>query len=582
MTLTLQGSPASEGIAEGMARRLVWRVPEVPHCTVGEDAIETEVDRFRGALEAMRERLQALRTNTEQRLGPVEARIFEPQLLMLQDELLVDGTIRYVRENRLSAARAFDLRSLEVLAMWNRTQHPMVLDRLNDLQDLQVHLLHLLLDLPDPDETHTLHEPTVLVADDLTPSLTMRLDTRHVVGIVTEKGTRTSHWAILARSLGIPAVVGARGVLAAAEPGTPILLDGRTGRVVLSPGDPDRRAFADRRGRLARWEREVSSERDRESRTADGVRVSLWANLDLPGEAHLARRQGADGVGLFRTEFLVVGRSAMPDEEEQFEAYRSVVEAFTDRPVLIRTFDLGGDKFPLFLKMPAEENPFLGWRSVRVMLDRPDIFRPQVRAILRAAAFGEVRVMIPLVNTAAELREASRFFEEERLALEAAGVRCGPCPVGALVETPAAALHSGALARDAAFLSVGTNDLVQYTLAVDRTNARLQKLYDPFHPAVVRQLHRVARVGRLGGRDVSVCGEMAGNPVGAFLLLGLGFTALSVAWPAVPELRSAIRAIDLAEARRSARRALVAPDSRSVVEELVRSIGPAVDLSMFG
>lgn len=581
MTVTLQGSPASEGIAEGCARTLVWRVPDVPHHTVAPDQLEAEVARFHRALDEMRVRLEALRNSTEERLGPVEARIFEPQLLMLQDELLVEGTVRYVRENRLSAARAFDLRTLELLAMWNRTEHPMVLDRLNDLQDLQVHLLHLLLELPAPAVADPLDGPTILIADDLTPSLTMRLDTRQVVGIVTEKGTRTSHWAILARSLGIPAVVGARGVLAAARAGTPVLIDGRTGRVVLAPTDPERRAFADRRGRLQAWQHELSNHVGLETISRDGSRIALRANLDLPGEAVLARRQGADGVGLFRTEFLVVGRSAMPDEEEQFEAYRQVVEAFDGRSVMLRIFDLGGDKFPLFLRMPAEENPFLGWRSVRVVLDRPDIFRPQIRAILRAAALGDVRAMVPLVNTTAELAAVRRLFDEERQSLEARGVPVGPCPLGALIETPAAALHAAALARHAEFLSVGTNDLVQYTLAVDRTNARLQQLYDPFHPAVVRQLHHVARVGRRGGRDVTVCGEFAGNPVGAFLLLGLGFTALSVAWPAVPELRSAIRAIDVGEATRSARRALAATDSRGVVEELVRSIGPAVDLSMF-
>jgi phosphotransferase system enzyme I (PtsI) len=316
--------------------------------------------------------------------------------------------------------------------------------------------------------------------------------------------------------------------------------------------------------------------------TRDGEIVELRANLDLPEEAEQARLHGADGVGLFRTEFLVVGRNAMPAEEEQFEAYRSVAEAFPDRAVYIRTFDLGGDKFPMFLNMPREENPFLGWRAIRVCLDEPELFRTQLRALLRATAFGDVRMMLPLVNDVDEVLQVRELLREEEAKLDADGIEYNPgYKLGVMIETPAAALDASELARHADFFSIGTNDLIQYTLAVDRTNTRLAHLYNPFHPAVVRQIHQVARVGRAAGIEVSVCGEMASNPLAAFLLLGLNITALSMAWPSLPEIKKVIRDVRVEDARAAARKALAAPSSKDVTKCLVDGIGDSVDLTVF-
>ena len=319
-----------------------------------------------------------------------------------------------------------------------------------------------------------------------------------------------------------------------------------------------------------------------EAVTEDGQGVALRANLDLPADARQAREHGALGVGLFRTEFLVVGRNAMPGEEEQYEAYRAAAEMFPNGAVCIRTFDLGGDKFPMFLHMPQEENPFLGWRAIRVCLDRPDLFRTQLRALLRATAHGDVRMMIPLVNDVEEILQVRALLEEEATKLSQDGIPYNRgYKLGVMIETPAAALDAAELARHCDFLSIGTNDLVQYTLAVDRTNTRLAKLYNPFHPAVVRQLHQVARVGRAAGIEVSVCGELASNPLGAFLLLGLDITALSVAWPSLSEIKKVIRAIRIEDARKAARTALAAPTSRDVTDRLVEGIGDSVDLKVF-
>jgi len=582
MAIILDGSPASEGIASGKVFHLEWGIPVVPHVTIPEEQAQAEIERFHAARSWAQSRLAELQVATEARLGRVEARIFEPQILMLDDSEVVDGTVRYISENHLSAERAFEWRMLELQAMWNRTSHPMVLDRLNDLEDMVIRVLHRLLGHHDPTDLDELDEGVIVVASNLTPSLTVHLDPSKVLGVATDKGTRTAHWAILARSLEIPAVVGLGDVTKRAQEGQRAILDGRIGRIVLDPGPEEEESFAVRQRTLTSWEAEIGAVASLESVTADGQYVELRANLDLPAEAPHACAHGAVGVGLMRTEFLVVGRNTMPEEEEQYEAYRAVAEAFPNGAVFIRTFDLGGDKFPMFLHMPQEENPFLGWRAIRVCLDEPELFRTQLRALLRATAHGDVRMMLPLVNDVEEVRQVRELLDQECNVLTERGLAFNPgFKLGVMIETPAAALDAAELARYCDFFSIGTNDLVQYTLAVDRTNTRLSKLYNPFHPAVVRQIHQVARVGRAAGIEVSVCGEMASNPLAAFLLLGLDITVLSMAWPSLPEIKKMLRDVRIEDARRAARKALAAPTSREVTQCLVEGIGDSVDLKVF-
>jgi phosphoenolpyruvate-protein phosphotransferase (PTS system enzyme I) len=582
MSITIDGSAASEGIAEGPVFLLDWGVPVVPHETVGEEHIGREIERFHEARSWAAERLHEMQARTEERLGTVEARIFEPQILMLEDTELVDGTLRYIRENRLTAQRAFEWRMLELQAMWSRTRNPMVLDRLNDLEDLMIRVLRRLLGDHDPTDLPTEGKGVVVIASNLTPSLVVHLDPENVCAIATDHGTRTAHWAILARSLHIPAVVGLGTVSREARDGQGAIVDGRIGRVVLDPTPAERTRFLERQRRLTDWEEEMALIASLESVTTDGQYVELRANLDLPAESAQAAAHGAVGVGLFRTEFLVVGRSAMPGEQEQYEAYRAVAESFPKGAVYIRTFDLGGDKFPMFLNMPAEENPFLGWRAIRVCLDEPELFRTQLRALLRATAHGDVRMMLPLVNDVEEVRRVRALLEEEEERLSEEGIPYNSgYKLGVMIETPAAALDAVELARHCDFFSIGTNDLVQYTLAVDRTNTRLTQLYNPFHPSVVRLLHQVARVSRATGIEVSVCGELASNPLGAFLLLGLDITTLSMAWPSLPEIKKFIRDIRIEDARTAARKALAAPTSRDVTDCLVAGIGDSVDLKIF-
>lgn len=578
----LDGSPASEGMAAGQVFQLEWGVPVVPHQSIADAEVDREIARFQEVLSWAGEHLHELKALTEGRLGLVEARIFDPQLLMLEDPEVLDGTLRYIRENRLSAERAFELRMLELRSMWNRTSHPMVLDRLNDLEDFMIRILHRLLGKNDPTDLAELGQKVIIVAKNMTPSLTMQLDLDYVVGIATDQGTRTAHWVMLARSLQVPAVVGLGTISSTTDDGQQAILDGRIGRVVVNPGERELRSFDARLSRISEWEEEIAIVTALEPVTRDGQQVELRVNLDLPGESAQAIAHGAQGVGLFRTEFLVVGRNTMPSEEEQYESYRAAAEAFPQSAVYIRTFDLGGDKFPMFLHMPQEENPFLGWRAIRVCLDEPELFRTQLRALLRSTAHGDVRFMVPLVNDVEEIRQVRALLEEEAAGLARAGIPYNAgYKVGVMIETPAAALDAAELARYSDFFSIGTNDLVQYTLAVDRTNTRLAKLYNPFHPAVVRQLHQVARVGRAAGIEVSVCGEMAANPLGAFLMLGLDIMALSMAWPSLPEIKKVIRAVRIEDARTAARKALAAPTSRDVIDCLVEGIGGAVDLEAF-
>lgn len=574
--IRMEGFPASDGIAFGRVRRMDWQVPEAPRATVRGGAAAAELDRFEEALGWARRHLEELKAETETRLGPVEARIFDPQILMLEDPEVVEGTRRYISENRVTAARAFEWRMLELRELWARTSHTMVLDRLNDLLDLKLRVLGRLLGLPSPWEIGEGRD-AVIVARDLAPSFVARLDPRTVKGLATDGGARAAHWAILARSMEIPAVVGLGDIFARARDGRRIIVDGRVGRVVIDPGDAEAARFERRRSRIRDWTRRVGAAASRPAVTLDGESVTLRANLDLPGEARRARQLGPRGVGLFRTEFLVVGRHAVPCEEEQYQAYRTVVETFSGEPVLIRVFDLGGDKFPLFLHMPTEDNPFLGRRGVRVCREEPELFLTQLRAILRATVHGDVRIMVPLVNTTGEIRAFGRLLDAAREQLVRRNVRFRhDVKVGAMVETPAGALAAPELAGSVDFLSIGTNDLVQYALAVDRTNTGLSHLFDPFHPAVPRLISRIADAGRSAGIEVSACGELAARPAGALLLMGLGVRALSVAWPALPEISNLIRGCRMHDVRAAATRALAAPSGAEVRRILQRTLADTV------
>jgi phosphotransferase system enzyme I (PtsI) len=578
----LTGVGVSPGVAFAPALGVRWAFPEIPERTVAPGELDAEVARLHEAVAAVSEKLDLLRVRTLQRAGPAAAGIFDAQIMLVQDAEFLAGVETLIRKNLLSAESAYEFRALELRNAWQNARHAMLRDRLADLQAIQLRMLLHLLGRTDEDAwVGEIHEPVVLVAHELSPGLTVQLDRDHVAGLISEEGTRTSHAAILAHSLGIPAVMGVTGALERIGEGTIVLLDGQTGRILLDPTPDELEAARLQAVRRHRLELQLESIAGEPAVTPDGTEITLQGNVDLPEEIEVAVRHGAEGVGLLRTEFLITGRTSMPGEDEQAEYYRRVAAAFTGNPVVVRTYDLGGDKYPSAFNAPHEPNPFLGWRSIRVCLDQPEIFRPQLRAILRAAADRDIWLMLPMIISLDEVTEAKALLAEESASLQAKGVRAArDVPVGVMIETPAAVMLADDLATVSAFVSVGSNDLTQYTLAVDRSNARLASRFVPLHPAVVRQLHHVRAAAARAGIPASVCGEMASDPVAIVLLIGLGYDRLSTAPPAIPLVKWVVRNLPLAAARDAAARAVQATTADEVQSVLRETLGRYVDLRL--
>ncbi|OPZ92705.1 MAG: Phosphoenolpyruvate-protein phosphotransferase [candidate division TA06 bacterium ADurb.Bin417] len=414
-----------------------------------------------------------------------------------------------------------------------------------------------------------IREKVILVGYNLSPSETASLSKKDVVAFVTEVGGPTSHTAIMARSLEIPAVVGLKGIDQLFRSGAMMIVDGQAGVVILDPDERLVREYTRMRSNLREASQALESLRGKTATTRDGHRVCLGANIEMPTEDVSVLSHGADEIGLFRTEFLYLNRDDLPDEEEQFRAYRRVVEKLRPMSVTIRTLDLGGDKFSSALGMPEEVNPFLGWRAIRFCLARPDIFRVQLRAILRASAHGKVRMMYPLISDLEEVKAARAILEEVKEGLRREGRPFDEkMPVGAMIEVPSAALAAGAIARRVDFFSLGTNDLIQYSLAVDRVNERTAHLYNPFHPSVLMLIDHVVKAARAAGIGVGLCGEMAADPATAFLLIGLGLDHLSMAPLAIPQVKQVIRLTNYREARRFARRILAMESAEQIAGEV--------------
>lgn len=556
----------------GLGRAVIVRldVPDVPNRFIADADVEGEIARLQAAVREVARILQALRDRVREQAGREESHIFDAQIMMAQDADFLRGVEQLIRESGMSAETAYEFKALEVRNIWSSSGNTLLRDRVADLSAIHNRMLHLLLGSTEDELWSQPQEGQVIVvARELSPGLTVQLDRDHVVGLVSEEGTRTSHAAILAHSLGIPAVMGAVGALDRIKQGTTLLIDGLSGVVVLEPTHAEIERVRAQVSRRHKLELEFEAAVTQAAVTPDGVAITLMGNVDLPDEIVPAAKHDAHGVGLLRTEFLVTGRAALPTEDEQADYFRRVSDSFPGYPVIVRSFDLGGDKFPAAFRAPPEANPFLGWRSIRVCLDHPEIFRPQLRAVLRAAADREILLMLPLVTRVEEVTDTREMVLEEALALARQGVRAAASvPVGVMVETPAAALLADELAKHSAFFSVGTNDLVQYTLAVDRGNARLAERFTPFHPAVVRQLKSILDAGQRAGIQVSVCGEMASDPLAVVLLLGLGYRTLSVAPPALPALKWVVRSIPVAEAARAAYAALDADRPSEVTRAL--------------
>jgi phosphotransferase system enzyme I (PtsI) len=564
----LRGIGVSPGLAIGAAVVVQSALPDVPHRVVPRSQVDREMRRLRAAVKDVQRHIADLKARAAERAGPEEARIFDAQMLMLEDKDFLGAVEDLIRENHLTAEKAFEFKALEQRDAWTSVGSARLRDRIADLNGVMVRVVRHLMHLGNED-MEGFPQGSIVVAREIGPGLTVQMDRAQVIGLVSEEGTRTSHAAILAHSMGMPAVMGLTGALGRIHTGTLLLIDGSRGTVLL---DPTQQEIVEANVRDVKdHERVVELERgvSLPAVTTDGLRIALRGNVDLPEEINAARVHGAEGVGLLRTEFFVTGHSTLPSEDEQTRYFSRVGKAFPDHPVVIRTFDLGGDKFPAAFQAPTEANPFLGWRAIRVCLDQPEMFRAQIRAILRAAVDTQLHLMIPLVTRISEIERTRELVAEEGANLQQEGVAAAASvPVGVMVETPAAAVLADRFVAASDFLSVGTNDLTQYTLVVDRGNARLADRFTPHDPSVLRLLQQVADAACAAKKPASVCGEMASDPLSAFLLIGLGYETLSVAPPSLPRIRWLVRQVSREAARGAARNALDARTDADVLDIL--------------
>lgn len=565
----LQGISASPGIAYGPA--FVYRKAEleVPEYVVGEDKQEAELDRLNQALMVTRGQITAIRDQVESNLGADEAQIFDAHLMVLEDQALISETEREVQTTGRNVEASFNTVAQRYIRAFAEIDDEYLRERAGDIRDVAFRVLHNLMGHTAESLSELLGK-RIVVADDIAPSDAATLDRSSALGVVTETGSKTSHAVIVARSMKVPAVVGARGIMAQVDDGDEIIVDGYDGIIIIRPSVQTLYRYGELRSEKQDFEKRLMDAVGLPSVTLDGVTVPLRANIEKPDEIELVKAHAGDGVGLFRSEYLYLAAPRIPSEEEQYRAYHDVATAFGDAPVVIRTLDLGGDK-PMSGAphlFPREDNPFLGFRAIRFCLEHRDIFKAQLRAILRASAAGNVHLMFPMISGTKELREAKELVAECGAELKAEGIPFdADMPVGSMIEIPSAALMADRLAKECDFFSIGTNDLIQYLIAIDRLNERTAQLYEPAHPAVLRVLREVVKAAHDAGIKVSVCGEMAGDPVYVPLLLGIGVDELSMTPPLMPAAKYIIRSLKMSDARVLAEQT-VTMDSPADIERL--------------
>ncbi|GIT12668.1 MAG: phosphoenolpyruvate-protein phosphotransferase [Verrucomicrobiales bacterium] len=565
----LRGIPASQGVSRSRVVVLDrTRINPAKWGIVEADRAKEE-ERLKASLADTRSQIVAMQDRLREAMGAKEALIFDSHLLVLEDPMLLEEVSRFIREDLVSAEYAFYSASEKYANALANVEDAYLSERAADVRDVTQRVLANLMGRPTCAGLADLAEPCIVVAHDLTPSDTAMMDSAKVLGFVTEVGSRTSHTAILARSLRIPAVLGLGGTIGELKSGQSVLIDGFNGFVVIEPSDQTLFEYGQLVDRQASIEESLEVIHDDAAETKDGHRIILSANIELATDVEGVLQSGATGVGLFRTEFLFINRSDLPDEKEQFAAYRRVAESLAPDPVIIRTLDLGGDKLLSHVNLAEEMNPFLGWRAIRLCLEEKDLFRTQLRAILRASVYGDLKIMYPMVSGVEELEAANVLLDECRAQLRAEGTAFADAiEIGVMIETPSAAMIADSLAKRVQFFSIGTNDLIQYTLAVDRLNEKIAHLYEPTHPGILRLIKATVDAGQAHGIWTGVCGEMASDLAVVPLLLGLGVAELSVTPSMVPRVKMLIRSIEMAQARELAAFAL---DSDSPKEILTRA-----------
>ena len=550
-----KGTNASAGIGIGKAAI----IKETELVIRPEKVIDgaAEVERFKGALAETTAQTEALAADLATRVGEKEAEIMQGHLMLLMDPMLTNEIENAITGDNVCSEFAIETVCTMYADMFASMDDELMQQRATDMRDIKVRLQQVLQGVK-PVDIAALPEGSVIVAKDLTPSMTAGINPANVAGIVTEMGGRTSHSAILARALEIPAVVAVPGILGQVEDGAEMIVDGSEGVVLAAPSEEEKAEYTAKRDQFLKEKKELEQYIGKPTVTRDGVEIELVANIGNPDDVEKVLQYDGEGVGLFRTEFLFMDRTAMPTEEEQFEAYKKVAIALNGRPVIIRTLDIGGDKEIPYMGLQKDENPFLGYRAIRFCLDRKDdVYRPQLRALLRASAFGQIKIMIPMVTCIEEIREAKALIEEIKKELDEKGIAYNKeIKVGIMVETAAASLMADVFAKEVDFFSIGTNDLTQYTMSVDRGNEKVSYLYSTFNPAVLRSIRNIIKCGREAGIMVGMCGEAASDPMMIPLLLAFGLNEFSMSSSAILKARKMITGYSEAELQAVADKAM--------------------------
>ncbi len=544
----LSGLAASPGVVIGEVFRIYDRV-DIPRHNIPANGVPAQVDRFLHAVKRVKKDLRAIRERLHLDAHRDGADIFQAHIMMLEDPTMVERIRSRIATHRVNAEAAVADVGAEFIDVFSQSENPYFRERSVDLNDLVQQIVSLLMGEERLDLFNRENE-VVVVAHNLTPSDTVLMRKNKVLAFVTEAGTRVSHTAILARSLGIPAVVGVGAAITKAETGDQMVVDGTHGRVIMWPDEEQISEYRIEREKSSKVEADLSALRTVDVQTTDGRQIEIAANIEFLEEIELIRKYGAKGVGLYRTEYFYMDREDLPSEDELFEDYRYIVEQVSPETAIIRTLDIGGDKLVPHLNLGGSMDSLMGLRSIRLCLKYPDIFMNQLRAILRASEYGNVKIMFPMISGLDELREAKWHLEKAQALLKEEQIPFDPSvKIGAMIELPAAALSADLLSKEVDFFSVGTNDLIQYTIAIDRRNEETLPLYEPLHPAVLRLIQNVIRVAIDAGIDITVCGEMAGDPVLSILLIGMGYEQLSMSPTVIPEIKKVISSISLQDAQ---------------------------------
>ncbi len=562
--LTLRGIPAAPGIVIGKVLLLDREQYVITKRPVKEDQVPNEIKRFKDALVQTKQEIIEIKKRISEELGTEHGQIFSAHLLVIEDSMLIEEVIAKIKKEKLSAEYTFQDVLKKYIKVFSEMDDEYLRERISDINDIGKRILKNLIGARE-DALASLKEKAIVISYDLSPSDTATMHKKNVIGFATDIGSRTSHTAIMAKSLEIPAVVGLEIVTKEAKNGDIVIIDGTHGNVIINPVPATLKSYETSRKKLVAFEKHLLDMTGLPCETKDGRKIELMANIELQEEVSSVIAHGAEGIGLYRTEYFYMNRKDLPTEDEQFKAYSSVAKKVKPYTVIIRTLDLGGDKFLSQLEIPQEMNPFMGWRAIRFCLARPDIFRTQLRAILRASAFGKLKMMYPMISGLEELRQANVILEEARKSLRKEGVPFDEkMEVGAMIEVPSAALTADILAREADFFSIGTNDLIQYSLAVDRVNEKIAYLYEPTHPAVLLLINRVIDAGHKAGIWVGMCGEMSGDIVMTLILLGFGLDEFSTSPIAIPEIKRIIRSVTMEQAREIAEQALTLSTGKEV------------------